>query len=55
VAFAQVLGLLLSGILAQALGIRPVFLASAGVLVLLSLGGFLMIRGKTEVAATAGS
>ena len=55
VAFAQVLGLLLSGILAQALGIRPVFLASAGVLVLLSLGGFLMIRGKTPVAAAAGS
>ena len=55
VAFAQVLGLLLSGILAQALGIRPVFLASAGALVLLSLGGFLMIRGKTPVAAAAGS
>jgi predicted MFS family arabinose efflux permease len=55
ISFAQVLGLLLSGILAQALGIRPVFLASAGVLGLLSLGGFFMIRGKPQVAATAGS
>jgi MFS family permease len=55
VAFAQVLGLLLSGILAQALGIRPLFLACAGVLALVSVAGFLMIRGKPQVAATAGS
>jgi MFS family permease len=55
VAFSQVLGLLLSGTLAQALGIRPVFLGSAGVLALLSLGGFLIIRGKPQEAATAGS
>jgi MFS family permease len=55
IAFAQVLGLLLSGILAQALGIRPVFLASAAVLGLLSVGGFFMIRGKPQVATAAGS
>jgi MFS family permease len=54
IAFSQILGLLLSGILAQVLGIRPVFLASAAVLALLSLGGFLMIREKGQVAATAG-
>jgi len=55
IAFAQVFGLLLSGILAQLLGIRQLFLACAGLLFLLSLAGFLMIRGKLQVAAAAGS
>jgi MFS family permease len=54
VSFAQVLGLLLSGLLAQTLGIRQLFIASAVALVLISAGGYLMIRGK-PAAAAAGS
>jgi DHA3 family macrolide efflux protein-like MFS transporter len=47
ISVAQVLGLLLSGYLAQRLGIRPLFLSCAGVLGLLSLIGYLMMRGRT--------
>jgi sugar phosphate permease len=47
-----VLGLVLSGYLAQKLGIRPLFLASAAVLALLSAVGYLMMRGRP---ATAGA
>lgn len=50
ISFAQVFGLLLSGVLAQRLGIRPLFVASAGVLALIAGGGYLMIRGKPLVA-----
>ncbi|HKR95786.1 MAG TPA: MFS transporter [Candidatus Angelobacter sp.] len=53
IAVAQVLGLLLSGYLAQKLGIRPLFLACAGVLVLLSAVGYLMLRGRPQAAAPA--
>src|SRR5260221_8239026 len=42
IAIAQVLGLMLSGYLAQKLGVRPLFLSSAGVLALLSTAAFLM-------------
>jgi MFS family permease len=55
ISFAQVLGLLLSGLLAQKLGIRPLFVASAGVLVLISAAGYLMIRKRPSAAATAAS
>jgi MFS family permease len=46
ISISQVFGLLLSGYLAQRLGIRPVFMACAGVLVLISAVGFLTLRGR---------
>ncbi|HEY6305792.1 MAG TPA: MFS transporter [Candidatus Angelobacter sp.] len=52
ISFAQVFGLLLSGYLAQRLGIRPLFLASAGLLAMIAGTGYLMIRG-TSVHARA--
>src|SRR5260370_4286845 len=55
ISFAQVFGLLLSGVLAQRLGIRPLFLASAGVLALIAGGGYLIIRGKPVVAPAVSS
>ncbi|HEY7405473.1 MAG TPA: MFS transporter [Candidatus Angelobacter sp.] len=51
ISISQVLGLLLSGYLAQKLGIRPLFLASAGVLALISGAGYLMMRGRPATAA----
>ncbi|HZS27255.1 MAG TPA: MFS transporter [Candidatus Angelobacter sp.] len=53
IAVAQVLGLLLSGYLAQKLGIRPLFISCAGVLALLSAAGYLMLRGRPQAAAPA--
>jgi len=50
ISVAQVLGLLLSGYLAQKLGIRPLFLSCAGVLALLSIAGYLMMRGREMTA-----
>src|SRR5689334_19128024 len=48
VAVAQVLGLLLSGFLAQRLGIRALFLTCAGVLALASGAGYVWMRGRIE-------
>jgi MFS family permease len=56
ITFAQLLGLWLSGYLAQPqrLGIRPLFIASAGALALLAVFGYLMMRNRPAVtAATA--
>jgi len=50
IALAQVLGLLLSGYLAQILGIRKLFLASAMFLAVIAAGGFLMVREQRRVA-----
>lgn len=50
ISIAQVLGLLLSGYLAQRLGIRPLFLSCAGVLAVLSAAGYLMMRGRPTTA-----
>jgi MFS family permease len=47
VSLAQVLGLLLSGYLAQMIGIRSFFLSSSGVTVLLALLGYAWIHRKT--------
>jgi len=52
ISLAQVLGLLLSGLLAQRLGIRPLFLTSAGVLALIAGAGYLMVQGRMSAAAT---
>ena len=54
ISLAQVLGLLLSGYLAQILGIRKLFVASAGVLALLTVGGYFLARDHgTAAPATA--
>src|SRR5258708_5481977 len=52
ISLAQVLGLMLSGLLAQRLGIRPLFLTSAGVLALIAGAGYLMVQGRMSAAAT---
>lgn len=46
ISLSQVFGLLLSGYLAQRLGIRSVFLACAGVLAFISAIGYLTMRGR---------
>jgi predicted MFS family arabinose efflux permease len=51
ITFAQLLGLVLSGYLAQKLGIRPLFIASAGALALLATIGYLMMRNRPAVTA----
>lgn len=54
ISFSQALGLLLSGYLAQRLGIRRLFVASALFLALLAAAGYLFIREKESAArATA--
>ena len=52
ISFAQVLGLLLSGYLAQKLGIRPLFIACAGFLAVISAAGYLMIRNSSAAASS---
>jgi predicted MFS family arabinose efflux permease len=47
IAVSQVFGLLLSGYLAQKLGIRAVFLACAGALAAISIAGHFLMRGRT--------
>jgi MFS transporter, DHA3 family, macrolide efflux protein len=47
IAVSQVFGLVLSGYLAQMLGIRAVFLACAGALALISIAGHFLMRGRT--------
>ena len=51
IAVAQVLGLLLSGYLAQRLGIRALFLTCAGVLAVVAGAGHLWMRGRSEGGA----
>jgi MFS family permease len=46
ISVAQIAGLLLSGYLANKLGIRPLFVYCAGVLALLSFIGYMMMRGR---------
>jgi MFS family permease len=53
ISVAQVLGLMLSGYLAQKLGIQPLFIACACVLAVISAAGYLMMRGRPAVAATS--
>jgi MFS transporter, DHA3 family, macrolide efflux protein len=55
ISLAQALGLLLSGYLAQMLGIRQLFLASAIVLALLAAGGCLLVRDRTAAASASAS
>lgn len=53
ISVAQVFGLLLSGYLAQRLGIRAVFIACAGVLAIISAAGYFLLRGQTPHTASA--
>jgi predicted MFS family arabinose efflux permease len=53
IAVCQLLGMPLSGYLAQWLGIRPLFDASAAMLVLLAFAGALRLRHKNANAAVA--
>lgn len=53
ISFAQVLGLLLSGYLAERMGIRPLFLACAGALALISGAAYLFMRQRGESPPTA--
>ena len=52
ISFSQVFGLLLSGYLAQKLGIRPLFIACAGALAVISAAGYLMMRGRPTSATS---
>lgn len=54
IAMAQVFGLLLSGYLAQKLGIRLLFMACAGVLALISGVGYLVV-GRSTAAVASGN
>jgi MFS transporter, DHA3 family, macrolide efflux protein len=54
IAVSQVFGLLLSGALAQKLGIRQMFIACAGFLALISAVGYFMMRGRPAAAAPSG-
>jgi MFS family permease len=53
ISISQVFGLLLSGYLAQRLGIRAVFIACAGVLAVISAAGYLLMRGRTSESAAS--
>jgi DHA3 family macrolide efflux protein-like MFS transporter len=53
ISLAQVLGLLLSGYLAQRLGIRALFLSCAGVLAVVSAAGYVWMRGRREAGTGA--
>lgn len=55
IALAQVMGLVLSGYLAQVLGIRQVFLVCGLALGLLAVGGYLVIRERPKAAMEAAS
>jgi MFS family permease len=46
----NVLGLLLSGVLAQKLGVRQLFLSSAGAMVVIVIAGYSFMRGKSHEA-----
>jgi MFS transporter, DHA3 family, macrolide efflux protein len=50
ISVAQIAGLLLSGYLAQKLGIRPLFITCAGALGALSAAGYLMMRRRPVVS-----
>lgn len=49
IALAQGLGLLLSGYLAERLGIRPLFLSSAAFVAIIAGAGYVFMRGRTKL------
>lgn len=53
IALSQVLGLLLSGFLAERLGIRPLFLTSAAFVAIIACAGYVFMRGRGESRPTA--
>lgn len=53
ISISQVFGLMLSGYLAQRLGIRAVFIACAGVLAVISAAGYFLMRNRASQTANA--
>ncbi len=53
ISLSQVLGLLLSGYLANVMGIRPLFLTSGGGLILIAAGAYVAMRGRTIQSKSA--
>jgi MFS transporter, DHA3 family, macrolide efflux protein len=53
ISIAQVLGLLLSGALAQKLGMRPLFFACSIFLALISLGGWIYLRKRVPISSAS--
>ena len=51
ISISQVFGLMLSGYLAQRLGIRAVFIACAGVLAVISAAGYFLMRNRSSQTA----
>jgi DHA3 family macrolide efflux protein-like MFS transporter len=54
ISLAQVLGLMLSGFLAQIMGVRLLFVASATLLALISVAGYFWTRDKVPVTTARG-
>jgi MFS family permease len=55
VLFAQLVGLILSGVLAQIIGVRPVFFACAVLAWVLAASGHLFLRGRASAGPSAAS
>jgi MFS family permease len=53
ISMSQVLGLILSGYLAQIVGIRSLFMVSASIVGLIAAGGYLWLRGRPDPTAIA--
>jgi len=53
ISISQVFGLMLSGYLAQRLGIRAVFIACAGVLAVISAAGYFLMRNRASQTVSA--
>ena len=53
ISISQVFGLMLSGYLAQRLGIRAVFIACAGVLAVISAAGYFLMRNRASQTVNA--
>jgi len=53
ISVSQVLGLMLSGYLANKLGIRPLFIACAGFLAVISAAGYFIMRGRPAMATAS--
>lgn len=53
ISISQVFGLMLSGYLAQRLGIRAVFIACAGVLAVISTAGYFLMRNRASQTVNA--
>jgi hypothetical protein len=53
ISLSQVLGLLLSGYLANLMGIRTLFISSGGALILIAAAAYVAMRGRTIQSKSA--